>query len=303
MLGLVTACVSSGRVKGLEQRLVELEDREVQRQLEVNGTLLRIDAQLAALAANVGRLGDLGVEAVVEKLAELQGQVERLAAARPTPPARRAVPDPKQVYAVTVVGAPTQGSLDALVTVVRAGEYACPFCEKTRDTMDQLLADYGGNLRVVHKDFIVHPTTATAAAHAACAAHRQGRFWEMDALLWDKAFKTRQFEPAHLETLATEAGLELDRFRADVAGACPTAIHDEMAELSAIGVGATPAFFVNGRFLSGAQPVTVFKTLIDEELALAQARVKKGTKRKRYYEEWVVQKGLTRLAPALPPPP
>jgi len=74
-----------------------------------------------------------------------------------------------------------------------------------------------------------------------------------------------------------------------------------MAELSAVGVAATPAFFINGRFLSGAQPVTAFRTIIDEELALARKRVKAGARKKRYYEEWVVKKGLTRLEPTTPP--
>jgi protein-disulfide isomerase len=300
-LAASTACVSSGRYRTLEKRVAELETRETERQLEVNGTLLRIEAQLAALAAGFGQLADTDLSALERKLDDLDRRMGATGAtgARPTPP-RRPGPDPSAVYAVNVAGAPSRGPADALVTIVRAGEYACPFCEKTRDTMDQLLADYGNKVREVHKDFVVHPQTATAAAHAACAAHRQGRYWEMDALLWEKAFKARMFDPSHLEQLAVEAGLDLDLYRADVAGPCPAALSADMAELSAIGVGATPAFFINGRFLSGAQPVANFKTLIDEELELARSRVKKGTKKKRYYDEWVMKKGLTRLAAPTP---
>lgn len=300
VLATTTACVSSGRYKALEKRVAQLEERETQRQLEVSGTLLRIEAQLAALAAGFGRLSDLGVEDLYTKLTLLEAQVERMGKAAPSRPARPQ-PDPKKVYAVTVAGHPAQGASDALVTIVRAGEYACPFCEKTRDTMDQLLAQYGSDVRIVHRDFVVHPQQATQTAHAACAAHKQGRFWELDELLWEKSFKTRQFEPAHLETLAAEAGLDLARYRADLAGDCAQELVDGMKELSALGVYATPAFFVNGRFLSGAQPVTSFAALIDEELALARKRVKTGTKKKRYYEEWVVKKGLTRIDAPTPP--
>ena len=301
VLAATTACVSSGKYKTLEKRVAQLEERETQRQLEVSGTLLRIDAQLAALAAGFGRLSDLGVEDLYTKLTQLESQIEKMGAARPPVRPSRPQPDPRKTYAVIATDSPSRGPADALVTVVRAGEYACPFCEKTRTTMDQLLTEYGSDLRVVHKDFIVHPQVATDAAHAACAAYKQGRFWEMDALLWDKAFMTRQFEPSHIEALAVEAGLDVDRYRADIAGDCPARVAAEMKELSAIGVGATPAFFINGRFLSGAQPIDAFRTLVDEELALARKRVKTGTKKKRYYEEWVVKKGLTRLEP--PPTP
>ncbi|KAB2897281.1 MAG: DsbA family protein [Kofleriaceae bacterium] len=300
VLATSTACVSSGKYRALERRVAELEERETQRQLEVSGTLLRIEAQLAALAVGFGRLSDLGVEDLYAKLTQLERQVEKVGAARPARPSRPQ-PDPKKTYAVAVAGSPSRGPADALVTIVRAGEYACPFCEKTRPTIDQLLAEYGNDVRFVHKDYIVHPQTATDAAHAACAAHRQGRFWEMDHLLWEKAFKTRQFDAAHLETLAAEAGLDLGRYSADVAGACPGRVAAEMQELSAVGVGATPAFFINGRFLSGAQPITAFRTIIDEELTLARKRVKTGTRKKRYYEEWVMKKGLTRIETTTPP--
>ncbi|HUQ08275.1 MAG TPA: thioredoxin domain-containing protein, partial [Kofleriaceae bacterium] len=234
-----TSCVSSGRYKALERRVAQLEERETQRQLEVSGTLLRIEAQLAALAAGFGRLSDLGVEDLYAKITRLEDQLEKIGSAAARAPSRpvRPQPDPGKVYAVAVDDSPARGPADALVTIVRAGEYACPFCEKTRTTMDQLLTEYGAQLRVVHKDFIVHPTVATDAAHAACAAYKQGRFWELDELLWEKAFKTRQFEPAHLEQLAVEAGLDVDRYRRDIAGDCPARVAAEMTELSALGVG------------------------------------------------------------------
>jgi protein-disulfide isomerase len=296
------SCVSSGKYKALEKRVAQLEERETQRDLETHGTLLRIEAQLSALAAGFGRLSDLGIVDLHAKLAQLEDQIEKMAAARPPARPSRPQPDPAKTYAVRVVDAPSRGASDALVTIVRAGEWACPFCEKTRPTIDQLLAEYGKDLRFVHRDFVVHPQIANDMAYAACAAHKQGRFWELDELLWEKAFKTRQFETSHLEELAVEAGVDMDRYRRDVAGDCPAELTSGMAELTALGVGATPAFFVNGRFLSGAQPIENFRRLIDEELALARKRVKKGTKQKRYYEEWVMKKGLTKLEPPPPTP-
>lgn len=297
---LLSACVSSSRVRGLEKRVVEMEEREARREVEISGTLLRIEAQLAALAAGYARIGDVGGDDLLKKLSALEERLERMPPRAPPRPARP-TPDPKSVYAVQVAGAPFRGNPDALVTVVRAGEYACPFCEKTRATMDELLRLYGAKIRIVHLDYVVHPQTATEAARAGCAAHRQGKFWEMDDILWEQVFKARKFEAAHIENLAANLGLDMERFRADVNGICVTKVQQDMAHLNTLGVGATPAFFINGRFLSGAQPVQAFQTLIDEELALAETRVRKGTRAKKYYDEWVIKTGMTRLAP--PPTP
>ena len=295
-------CASRARVQSLETRLAALEQAQRTRDTEVRTTLMRVEAQLASLTVTVAGLSEQPGGDVAAKLAELAERVDKLAA-RPAPRPARPQPDPTKVYAVPVTGDPVEGNPAALVTLVRAGEYACPFCEKSRATMDALLADYGKDVRIVYKDFIVHPQVATEAAHAACAAHKQGRFLQMDDLLWERAFKNRQFEVALYETLATELGLDLDRFRADMKGPCPGEVQADMAQLTTFGVGATPAFFINGRFLSGAQPVPAFKAVIDEELQRARERVKKGTKPKRYYDEWVIKQGLPRLEPAPAPTP
>lgn len=296
LLAALAGCVSSARVKTLEKRVAEMEAREAQRELELNGTLLRIEAQLTALM--VRRSGDDDEGSVADRLERLDRRLEVMERAGTRPPSRpsRPVPDPATTYAVRIDGAPARGPATALVTVVRAGEYACPYCEKTRATMDELVKLYGPKVRIVNLDFIVHPQTATEAAKAACAAHKQGKFPEMDDLLWEQAFKTRRFDAGHLENLASGLKLDMDRFRADLAP-CHTEIQQVMSHLSGFGVSATPAFFINGRFLSGAQPLASFQALIDVELKLAEERVKKGTKPKRYYEEWVIGKGLPKLEP------
>ncbi|MEZ4368192.1 MAG: hypothetical protein R2939_18225 [Kofleriaceae bacterium] len=93
----------------------------------------------------------------------------------PPPPPRpiRTAPDPQLTYAVPVVGAPSEGPDDALVTIVEFSEYACPYCEKVRPTLATLRSTYG-NLRVVHLGLVVHPANATVLGLRACAAHRQG---------------------------------------------------------------------------------------------------------------------------------
>jgi protein-disulfide isomerase len=104
------------------------------------------------------------------------------------------------------------------------------------------------------------------AAHAAAeAAARQGKFWEMhDRIFGNQA----EMSPEKYAEYAAQIGLDVARFKKDVESAEVKAKIDRDAqEAAALGVTGTPAFFVNGRYLSGAQPFPAFKQLIDEELA------------------------------------
>ena len=68
-----------------------------------------------------------------------------------------------------------------------------------------------------------------------------------------------------------------------------------MRELQALGVGATPSFFINGRFMSGAMPIENFVALIDEELKKAERAHPAGHAEAQYYQQWVIDKGLKTL--------
>jgi len=246
------------------------------------------------------------LDQVAKDVQEIKTQMGQVAAGAgrgaQQPPRRRPEPDPKDVYAVPVEGDPVIGPNDALVTIVKGYEYACPFCEKVRPTMDQLLKDYAGKIRIVPKQFVVHPQVATDSSLAVCAANKQGKFEKMDKLIWEKAFATRKFDRANIDALAKEAGLDLAKFKADMDGACKEFIQKDQAELQVVGQGATPTFFINGRYMSGAQPLPAFKAIIDEELKLAQDRVAQGTKPADYYRTWVLDKGLKKFTPKVEKP-
>jgi len=181
-------------------------------------------------------------------------------------------PNGAEVYAVSVEGDPFEGPKHAWVTVVKAYEFACPFCERTRHTMDAIRSRYGGDVRVVYKNYIVHPETATAPALAVCAAHKQGKFKKMYDLVWDRGFKNgRRLDPEHMLHLARRAGVsKLSRFKSDRDGACAARVQRDQALFAQLGVTGTPSFFINGRFLSGARPLEQFAAVIDEELKKAK---------------------------------
>lgn len=99
------------------------------------------------------------------------------------------------------------------------------------------------------------------------AAHRQGKFWEMH----DKLFANmRALTQDNFDKWAGEIGLDAAKFKADMADPKLKAqILNEQAAAVALGQGGTPAFLINGKALSGAQPFAKFKEVIDAELAEA----------------------------------
>lgn len=107
------------------------------------------------------------------------------------------------------------------------------------------------------------------AAHAAAeAAHRQGRFWEMH----DRIFGNQQeMSPDKYLEYAQQIGLDVARFQRDFASTdVKKRIDADAEEARGFGITGTPAFFINGRYLSGAKPFEEFKTIIDEELSRAR---------------------------------
>ena len=217
-------------------------------------------------------------------------------------------PDPLKTYSLAIDALdPSDGASDALVTIVEGYEYACPYCEKVRATMDELKKRYGKDVRWVGKQLVVHPQTATAAALAICAASKQGKFAGMDRLLWEDGYKARQFDKNNcwddtdgcpiVNGFARKLGLDSKKLRDDMKQSCMTWLNDNKSRLARLGANATPTFFINGRYISGAQPAASFAALIDEELAKAKARVQQGTSRAGYYEKWVVEEGEPDLGP------
>jgi protein-disulfide isomerase len=240
------------------------------------------------------------VESLQSEVKELRAELEK-SKSQPKRPSRptRPRPDSTSIYSISVVGAPSRGSRRPLVTIVKGFEFACVYCNKARPTLDQLLKDYRGDLRIVYKHFIVHPSTATEPAMAACAAGKQGKWQKMSTLIWDEFNGKRDLSEAMMTKLARRAKVKMAQYRIDRDGDCKELVRRDHAELAAVGTTGTPAFYINGRFLSGARPIDQFKKVIDEELAKAQKRIRADSSlnRSNYYAREVTGKGLKKLAP------
>jgi protein-disulfide isomerase len=162
-------------------------------------------------------------------------------------------------------GRPEKGPKDAPVTMIVFSDYECPFCRRAETTVEQVLKAYDGKIRYVFRDYPLpfHAKARPAAVAANCAIP-QGKFWEFNQKLF-----AGDLGPEGLKKIATEVGLDQKKFDACVAKNDQSSIEKDMADGSAVGVNGTPAFFINGRMLSGAQPFEAFKEVIDQELAQA----------------------------------
>ncbi len=207
------------------------------------------------------------------------------AAARPN-----ARPTDTTVFKVPVDGSPTKGSEDALVTLVEFSDYECPFCSRADVTVRQLQKEYGNKLRVVMKQNpLSFHANAKPAALAAMAAGEQGKYWEMHEKLFAN---NKALDAASLEKYAGELGLDVAKWKQDLNNPKFSEIIGRDQALAAkVGASGTPAFFINGRFLSGAQPIDNFKAIIDDELTKAEAMVKAGTRPNQVYAA-IIAKGL-----------
>ncbi len=240
---------------------------------------MEIEAQAAELRAEF--------KSIKEMVHELDAKIIKLqkpAAARHRP----GTLDPNAVYAFAVGDSPVRGPGNAWITIIEISDYQCPYCARVQSTLKQILDAYDGEVRQVfkHNPLPFHKQALPAAIASECA-HAQEYFWpihdqifenyralsddqlaqmirqnkRIDFDTWQKCFRQRQTEPR---------------------------IKNDQKAGAKLGVRGTPAFFINGRFLSGAQPLAKFKAVIDQELAKAK---NSGIPRAQYYQKVVLDKG------------
>lgn len=169
-----------------------------------------------------------------------------------------------------------RGDANAPVTIVEFADYQCPYCRTTEATVRRLLEKYPGQIKVAFRDFplaSIHPN-AQAASEAARCGGKQGKFWEFhDALFGDRA----NLDPSGLNEVAKKLGLDEKRFQACLAsGETRAEIAKDLEDGTRAGVSGTPAFFVGGVFLNGAQPEAEFERLIRDELTDLKTRTAAG---------------------------
>jgi thiol-disulfide isomerase/thioredoxin len=154
--------------------------------------------------------------------------------------------DPASARTIPLDGSPSRGADGAGVVIVEFADFECPFCQKLAPELDQLWEERRDKVRFVYKFLpLAMHAHGEVAARAAIAAQMQGKFWEMHRKLFASG---QHLEEADLAGYARAIGLDVDRFRVDMAGAAATArIEADRKLAETLGVKGTPTLFIDGR--------------------------------------------------------
>lgn len=161
------------------------------------------------------------------------------------------------------------GDKDAPVTIVEFSDFECPYCTKAyNNALKQVKSEYvdKGLVNIVYRDFPLgfHQNAQKAAEAAECAGE-QDEYYAMHDLLFESGVTggINSFKE-----YAKTIGLDTSEFDECLdSGAMAKEVAKDMADGQAAGVRGTPAFFIDGKMISGAQPFSVFKQAIDAALA------------------------------------
>jgi protein-disulfide isomerase len=225
----------------------------------------------------------------------------------------REEPAPDAMFAVNVDADIKAGQVDgpatAPVTIIKAFDFACPYCQQSVPTMDALVKEYAGKVRVVYANMLVH-APAKPAHLASCAAAKQGKYKAFKDAFWEKGYTpyaasqgrdTSKMGEENILVIAKGLGLDADKLKADMNSPdCEARVQADITEFGKFHVNATPTFFINGKVIGGALPKDNFKKIIDEQLKIAEAS---GVPGADYYEKVVLAKGEKQFRSKMDPKP
>ncbi len=167
------------------------------------------------------------------------------------------------------------GNPDAPVTIIEFSDFQCPFCRRFwKETLPQIKQTYidTGKARLIYRDFPLsfHPGAIPSAEGTQCA-REQDKFWEMHDAIFEEQEKqgsgTIQFTADDVKKWAAKIGLNTPKFNKCLdSRKYKQEVEKDIADGWAAGVTGTPATFINGKLIVGAQPFSAFKVIIDEEL-------------------------------------
>jgi protein-disulfide isomerase len=173
---------------------------------------------------------------------------------RPVPPKK-----------IDVSDAPMKGNAGAKITLVEFADYECPHCKRFQPVLRQIVDEFHGEVKLYFKHYpLPQHNMARAAAEAAVAAQKQGKFWQFQDKLWDKQ---DDLTPAKLEETAKELGLDLTKFRQDMASeAVKAKVQKDRADGSAAGLQATPTLYIDGREYTDGRDTDSLREWIKDEI-------------------------------------
>ena len=193
-----------------------------------------------------------GQKQILERLDNLEKKLAKRPAGRKADRKRPPV-DYNKVYDIAVGQSPTRGAEEAKVVLVEFSDFQCPFSQKVKPQIDFLLQAYPNDLQHVYKHFpLGFHKRAGPAARACVAAGVQGKYWEMQELVYANP---KNLEDSDLKAYALQLGLNTDQFEKDYqSDSIKQQILGEMATARKVGVRGTPTLFINGKRVQDRSP-------------------------------------------------
>ncbi|MBI5667679.1 MAG: DsbA family protein [Chloroflexi bacterium] len=208
-----------------------------------------------------------------ENQALIQDAVKAVASAQGSTDTASAEPDPNKVYDVSADDDPFRGTENAQVVMIEFSDFNCGFCGRfAQETLNPLMEKYGDRVKFVYRDYPILAQSSLTAALAAQCAYEQGKFWDYHNVLFTNQ---GQFGREFFIQQASELGMDETAFTKCLDDQkYLDEIRNDAITAQTLGLRGTPAFFINGKYISGAQPYQVFADAI--EAALQQAANPQG---------------------------
>lgn len=187
-----------------------------------------------------------GQKAILERIEKIeQTQKELFASLQKSSPKRPAV-DYNKVYDIEVGQSPARGAKDAKITLIEFSDFQCPYSKRVQPLIEELLKAFPDDLQHVYKNFPLRfHKEAMPAAKACLAAGLQGKFWEMEELVFENP---KKLQDEDLKKYAKEIGLAVEQFEKDFIGEeVDKLVQEDLAEAKKASVTGTPTLFLNGK--------------------------------------------------------
>lgn len=185
----------------------------------------------------------------------------------------------EEIFAYLAKDGPARGSDKAPVTLIEFSDFQCSFCRKFwQTTLPAIEKKYvkTGKVKFVYRHFAILGKHSVAAAQAAECAGEQGKFWPYHDKLFASAGLPLAFTDGKLKGYAKEMGLKSQDFNQCLdSGKYLKKVEGETTTAAFLGARGTPAFFLNGQMIVGAQPLEVFEAVIEKELKKVSSQGKK----------------------------
>ena len=168
--------------------------------------------------------------------------------------------------------------MNAKVTIVEFSDFQCPYCKRAEEAVNQVMQNYGDKIKFVWRNepLPMHPDAPLAAQASMEAFKQKGSdgFWKMHDLLYENQptkDKADGLKREALDSYAQQLGLDMSKWKAALDTQSHKAEVDADAKVGTdLGISGTPAFLINGYYVSGAQPFPKFKKLIDRAMSEAK---------------------------------